>query len=60
MTTGDLTDDLRGVLDGLELAWARGDGKAFAGLFAPDATYVSRAGALCEGREAIARRCTSR
>ena len=55
MMTGDLTDDLRGVLDGLELAWARADGKAFAALFAPDATYVSRAGAMCEGREAIAR-----
>ena len=55
MRTGDLTEDLREVLDGLELAWARADGKAFAAWFLPDATYVSRAGTLCEGREAIAK-----
>ena len=54
MTADDLIADLREVLDGLELAWARGDGEAFGTWFTPDATYVSRGGVLCDGREAIA------
>ena len=46
---------LERLLLNLEEAWNRGDAEAYAAFFTEDAAYVSRGGALWEGREEIQR-----
>lgn len=41
------------VLSAIERAWNQGDLRHYADLYTEDAAYVNRAGALCEGRDAI-------
>ena len=46
-------DDIATLLAGLEGAWNEADAAAFARLFAADAVYVTRGGAVWRGRPAI-------
>jgi len=52
-TSAQNEEGIRSVLSGMEAAWNRGDAKAWAGYFAPDAEYVDVAGTLLEGRDRI-------
>jgi uncharacterized protein (TIGR02246 family) len=49
-----LAREIRAVLDGFEEAWNRGDPRAFAGWFTDRAAYISRSGALFDGRDEVA------
>ncbi len=46
-------DQIVALLKAVEQAWNSGDPAAYARLFAPDAVYVTRSGALWHGRPAI-------
>lgn len=43
------------LMDAIEKAWNAGDVKSYARLYAPSASYVTRAGVLWKGRKAIER-----
>ena len=44
------------ILSGMDDAWNRGDAKAWASCFVPDAELIDVAGTILEGRDAIERR----
>lgn len=46
-------EEIAAVLSAIEAAWNAGDARAYARLFAPDAVYVTRVGAIWYGRPAI-------
>ncbi len=48
-----ILNDIPSVLAALEDAWNQSDAAACARLFAPDASYVTRSGAVWKGRPAI-------
>lgn len=50
-----MQQSLEHVLDQMVNAWDSGDAQAYARLFTPTATYVTFAGSVSSGREAIAR-----
>lgn len=50
-------DAIRDLIDQQEKGWAAGDPEAYAGVFTPDADYVTFLGSHYRGREAIAASC---
>ena len=50
-------DDIAELFVALEAAWNEADASAYARLFAAEATYVTRGGAIWRGRPAIAAVC---
>jgi uncharacterized protein (TIGR02246 family) len=52
-TSAPNEEGIRSVLSGMDKAWNRGDAKAWAASFSPDAEYVDVAGGVLEGRHRI-------
>ncbi|WP_369375257.1 SgcJ/EcaC family oxidoreductase [Promicromonospora sp. Populi] len=50
-----MQQSLEHLLDQMVTAWDSGDAQAYASLFTPTATYVTFAGSVSSGRDAIAR-----
>ena len=46
-------EEIAGLLSAIEAAWNAGDARTYARLFAADAVYVTRVGAIWYGRPAI-------